>query len=162
MGIIGTRVACLLKAFGVKEIIYYSRERKPEIEKEVGARFVNMDDLLFQSDVVTLHASKEAGAGYIGKEELAKMKDGAILIDCGFMGGVDADALFAELSAGRLRAAQDDAVDDRYKSLPLNIWFGSNSHTAFNTEEANKTASDMAVKSLLSLLETGSDPYKVN
>jgi len=162
MGTIGSRVACILKALGAKEILYYSREQKPQVEKETSARFVTMEELLEQSDIVTLHASKEAGTGFIGKNQLAKMKDGSVLVNCGFTGGVDADSLYAELQTGRIRAAQDDPVDDRFKTLPLSVWFSSNSHTAYNTHEANRTASDMAIKSLLALLETGSDEYRVN
>jgi lactate dehydrogenase-like 2-hydroxyacid dehydrogenase len=162
MGRIGSLVASHLHAVGVKEILYYSREQKPEIEKSTGAKFVSMDDLLSQSDIVSLHASKEAGTGYIGKDQLAKMKDESLLINCGFTGSVDADALYGELSIGRLRAAQDDPMDERFNSLPFSIWFNSNSHTAFNTHEANKVASDMATISLLNLHETGEDEYKVN
>jgi glyoxylate reductase len=162
MGTIGSRVARILKALGAKDIVYYSREQKPEIEKETGACFVSQEELLSRSDIVTLHASKEAGTGFIGKEELSKMKDGSLLVNCGFTGGVDADALYAELQSGRIRAAQDDPMDDRFSLLPLSVWFNSNSHTAYNTHEANKTASDMAVKSLLNLLATGEDEHRVN
>jgi len=162
MGRIGSLVAFNFHALGVKEILYYGRQQKPEIEKATGAKFMTMDELLSQSDIVSLHASKEAGAGYIGKDQLAKMKDESLLINCGFTGGVDADALYAELSTGRLRSAQDDPMDERFNTLPLSVWFSSNSHTAFNTHEANKTASDMATISLLNLLEKGHDKYKVN
>jgi gluconate 2-dehydrogenase len=162
MGRIGSLVAAHLNALGVKEILYFSRKPKPEVEKATGAKFVTMDELLQQSDIVSLHASKEAGAGFIGKEQLAKMKDGALLINCGFAGSVDADALYAALSTGRIRSAQDDPIDERFKSLPLSVWFSSNAQTAFNTQEAIKLTSDMATISLLNLLETGDDQYKVN
>lgn len=162
MGTIGSRVAHILHELGAKEIIYYSPIRKLEIEKKTGAHFANMDDLLAQSDVVTLHASKEAGTGFIGKEQLAKMKEGALLVNCGFTGGVDADALYAELQSGRIRAAQDDPMDERFNALPLSAWFNSNSQTAFNTKQANKVASDMAVASLLNLMATGKDQYRAN
>lgn len=162
MGAIGSRMAHILHSLGVKEILYFSRTQKPEIEQETAAKFVSLDELLKRSDIVTLHASKEAGEGYIGAPELAKLKDGAIIVNCGFTGGFEADALYAELQSGRIRAAQDDPMDERFSSLPLSVWFNSNAHTAYNTEEANKVASDMAVKSLLNLLETGTDTYKVN
>ena len=162
MGTIGTRVARSLRALGAKDIAYYSRERKPEVEAETGARFMDMDEVLKNSDIVTLHASKQAGAGFIGERELALMKDGALLVNCGFTGGVDADALLTELQKGRIRAVQDDPMDERFSTLPLSVWFNSNAHTAYNTHEANRRASDMAVRSLLNLLETGGDSYKVN
>ncbi len=49
MGNIGSLMARHLHSLGAKEIIYYSRQQKPEIEKETGARFVSMDELLAQS-----------------------------------------------------------------------------------------------------------------
>ena len=163
MGHIGTRIAILLKALGVKKILYYSRTRKPEVETQTGAIFVDMNTLLQESDIVTLHVSKEVGQDFIGKDELATMKDGSLLVNCGFTGGINKDALCEELKTGRLRAVQDDPMEDgRFDTLPKSVWFCSNSHTAYNTFEANKTASDMATRSLLNLLATGKDQYKVN
>ena len=57
--------------------------------------------------------------------ELSKMKDGAILINCGFTGGIEKEALYEELKSGRLRAAQDDPMDERFNELPLFNWFKS-------------------------------------
>ncbi len=151
-----------LKLLGAKEILYFSRKQKPDIEKEIAAKFVDLDTLLAQSDIVSLHASKEAGKGYITKEKLAKMKDSALLINCTFPDAVDIDALFDELKAGRLRAAQDDTAEERFSTLPLSVWFNSNISTAYNTHEANKIASDMATQSMINLLKTGNDQYKVN
>ena len=158
MGNIGSRVAEILKSLGTKEVLYHSRAEK----QGVVAKFVSLDELLEKSDVITLHASKEAGDGFIGKEELSQMKDGAILINCGFTGGVKKEALYQELNSGRLRAAQDDPMDERFNDLPLFNWFNSNAHTAYNTHEANRIASDMATQSILNLLEKGEDQYKMN
>lgn len=162
MGNIGSRVAEILKALGAKEIFYCSRTQNSDLEAKIGMKYVSLDELLERSDVVTLHASKEAGEGFIGKEELSKMKDGAILINCGFTGGVEKEALYQELKSGRLRAAQDDPMDERFNDLPLFNWFNSNVHTAYNTHEANRVASDMATKSMLSLLENGEDRHRMN
>ncbi len=162
MGSVGLKVAQSLRSLGAKEILYYSRTRKPEIEQKTGVKFVSLEKLLSKSDIITLHVSREAGMGFVGKNELAKMKAGALIINCGFTGGIDKDALFNELQSGRLRAAQDDPMDERFNALPLSHWFNSNSHGAYNTFEANKIASDMATKSLLSLLATGKDQYRVN
>lgn len=163
VGNIGMRMARSLNALGAKKVLYYSRTRKPELEHEIGIEFVDMNTLLAASDILTIHASKEIGADVISKDELAKMKDGALLINCGYTDAVNRDALYEELHAGRLRAAQDDPVEEgRFKALPFSIWFTSNGHTAYNTFEANKTASDMATQSLINLLEQGQDKYKVN
>ena len=161
MGRIGSQVSRILHTIGAN-IIYYSRTPKPEIEKETGAKFVTLDELLSQSDVISMHASTEIGRGFIGKNEFKKIKDGALVVNCGFTGGFDTAALYDELKSGRLRAAQDDPADERFNSLPLSVWFCSNGHTAYNTHEANKTGSDMSTQSILNLLKTGKDQYKVN
>lgn len=152
MGHIGTRVATMLSGLGVKKLLYANRTQKKEVEEETGAEFVTLDELLRKSDIVSLHVSKEVGDVFIGKEELAKLKDGALLVNCGFMGGVDRNALLPELMSGRLRAAEDGPADSVFSKLPLSVWYCSNTHTAYNTVEANRTASDMAVQSLLSVL----------
>lgn len=162
MGNIGSAVAKTLSCLGAKDVIYHNRSRKPDIEKAIGIRYVELEELLKQSDIVSLHVPKTVGDGFIGAAELALMKDGALIVNCGFMGGIDREALLPELQSGRLRAAEDGPKDARFDILPLSVWYCSNSHTAYNTHEANKKASDMAVQSLLNLLETGQDEHQLN
>ena len=163
MGHIGEKMARILKTFGVQEVLYFSRTRKENLEKEIGMTYVSMEELLKQSDVVTLHTPKQAGKGYFTKEYLKMMKDGALLVDCSFGGSVDMDALHDELANGRLRAAFDSGShDEKFKQLPLSTWYVSNSSTAFNTAYANQVASDMATESMINLLSGRNDQYKVN
>ena len=161
MGHIGQLMAKHLTALGCKRVLYSNRTIKEDIEKETGIEYASLDEVLNQSDVVTLHVSKAVGEGFIDAEELTKMKDGTLLVNCGFMGGVNRDALLSELQNGSLRATEDGPKDERFESLPLSTWYCSNAHTAYNTHEANKVASDMAVESLLNILETGNDQYKI-
>ena len=161
-GHIGSRMAKILSSLGVKEILYTNRTIREALEEKTRAIFVGMDELLERSDIVTLHVSKEIGEGFFDKEKLSKMKDGALLVNCGFMGGVNRDDLLSELETGRLRAAEDGPKDDRFESLPLSTWYCSNDHTAYNTHEANMKASDMAISSILNILERGDDKFKVN
>ena len=163
MGHIGEKMARILKTFGVKNILYFSASQKPELESELGLKFVPMETLLKESDVVTLHTSKQAGKGYFSKDYLAMMKDNALLVNCSFEGSVDADALYEELKKGRIRAAFDTEIhDEKFKTLPLNTWYHSNASTAYNTDFANKLASDLATESIINLLNGKGDQYKVN
>ncbi len=163
LGKIGQRVAAMLKGIGVKEVNYYNRSPKPEIAAKLGITYLSLNELLKTADIVSLHASIQAGERYFDKDHLAQMKDGALLINTSFETAIDMDALYAELSTGRLRAAHDGAItDERFKALPLNTWFCSNSHTAYNTNEANRAASDMSTQSMINLLTTGKDTYRVN
>lgn len=84
-----------------------------------------LDEILAISDVVAIHAPATAEtAGMIGRRELAAMPDGAALVNTARASIVDTDALFDEVSSGRLDAALDvfDAEplpsDDRWRSLP--------------------------------------------
>lgn len=162
LGTIGATVARMLKGIGVADVSYYSKQRKPHLEKEIGINYKELNDLLEQSDVLSLHASKAAGAGYIGARQLAKLPDGALIIDTSFHGAIDSDALFAELSKKRLRAAADHLPRDDFKTLPLETFYYSNSSTAYNTSDANQRASDIATGSMINLLNGKEDRYVVN
>ncbi len=79
----------MLKGIGVENVSYYSKQRKPNVEKEIGIKYMELNDLLKHCDVVSLHTSKAAGTGYIGKSQLAMLPDGALIIDTSFHGAID-------------------------------------------------------------------------
>ncbi len=81
LGNIGSITARLVKGFNT-EILYTDLEAKPEVEKTLGARRVDLDYLLSESDIVTLHTPLDDSThGMIGEKELALMKPSAILIN---------------------------------------------------------------------------------
>jgi phosphoglycerate dehydrogenase-like enzyme len=162
MGNVGTRVALNLKMLGAKRVVYFSKTQKTDIEAK-GIEYLSMKEVLSESDVVFLLIPKSSGNGFFGSSELKLMKDGALLVNIASRSLVDKDALFEELKSGRLRAVQDDApLDEKFNDLPLSVWFNSNESAAYNTRGANKTASDMAVKSIINLLANGKDEFRVN
>jgi phosphoglycerate dehydrogenase-like enzyme len=162
LGKTGTAVAKLLKALGAKEILYYSKTRKEDAERKLDIKYASLDEVLGKSDVVTLHTPITAGKNFIDASKLKKMKDNAILIDVAKAELVDFDALKKEIKAGRLRAAYDAPPHGDYSDLPAWQFFCSNMQTAYNTIEANTTASNMATKTMINLLKTGEDKYLVN
>ena len=97
VGKIGTMVAARLKGFGCRILgcdIFLSPE---EIEKR-GCEPVSKEELLRQSDFVTIHMRHEAGqSALIGADELAMMKKNAILVNCARAGLVDTAALIEAL-----------------------------------------------------------------
>jgi len=73
-----------------------------------GARLVDLDELLASSDLVSLHAPLlDDTRGMIGAAQLARMRDGAWLVNTARGGLVDTDALTIEVASGRLRAFID-------------------------------------------------------
>jgi len=126
MGRIGRRVAKIAKGFDMK-ILYYDVARLPEeLEKELGAKYVDLDTLLRESDIVTLHVplTKET-YHLINEERLRKMKKGAILVNTSRGAVVDTNALIKALREGWLAGAGLDVHES--EPLPPN-----HSITAFN------------------------------
>ncbi len=107
-GRIGQAVAKLGQAFGMKTIAY-SRTPKPELSHL--AEFVDLDTLLARSDFVSLHCPLFAeNAKMINAASIAKMKDGAFLINTARGGLVDEEALREALVSGKLSGAAVDVV----------------------------------------------------
>lgn len=108
LGSIGQAVARIGKAFGMR-ILAFSRTQRPECADL--AEYVSLDQLLAQSDVVSLHCPLfPETAGMINETSIGKMKDGAILLNTSRGGLVNEAALAGALRSGKLRAAAVDVV----------------------------------------------------
>ncbi len=112
-GRIGQAVGRRAVPFGM-EVTYWDRERQPQFEEEVGARRIaSLDEILAGSDVVSIHLQlSEETVGLLGRRELGRMKDGAVLINTARGGIVDEAALCAVLEAGKLRGAGLDVYEN--------------------------------------------------
>lgn len=109
LGAIGKRVAALAKAFGCKIITY--DQRYQDEEKEL-AKLVTLDELMQQSDIVTLHCPLTAETKHlINAEKIALMKQNAILINCARGPVVDYEALADALNQGRIGGAGIDVYE---------------------------------------------------
>ena len=98
MGKIGQAVARRAAGFSMK-ILFFNRSPKPDLEKELGARQVSMDELLRESDFVSLHCPLNAETkGLIGERELRMMKKSSILINTSRGPVVDQNALYRACS----------------------------------------------------------------
>ncbi|MBP1883773.1 2-hydroxyacid dehydrogenase [Sinorhizobium mexicanum] len=111
-GNIGKNVAKRLAGFDV-EIIYHDPFRSPpEIEKQFNARFVSFDELMEQSDILTLHCpGGAANHRIINAAAIARMKRGSVLVNAARGDVVDEDAVVAALESGQLLAAGLDAFE---------------------------------------------------
>lgn len=107
-GRIGRDAAKLANAFGMR-VLAYNRSRCAE--GEAIAKYVDLDTLLRESDVVSLHCPLNPQTDkIINAEAIAKMKPGAWLINTSRGGLVDESALAAALQSGHIGAAAVDVV----------------------------------------------------
>jgi D-3-phosphoglycerate dehydrogenase len=70
------------------------------------------EDVLTKSDFLTLHVPFSGGKALIGKEEIARMKDGATLINTARGGAIDEEALLEALNSGKLRGVGLDVFEN--------------------------------------------------
>lgn len=105
-GSIGQAVGRIAKAFGMK-VLAYSRTRYPEFQDD----YADLNAVLSRSDIITLHCPMTPETDrIINKDTIAKMKDGAILINTGRGQLVDEQAAADALACGKLRAMAADVV----------------------------------------------------
>lgn len=151
-GAIGSRVAKIAKAFGCK-VLAYSRTPKTEL-LELGVEYVALDELLEQSDFVSLHVPlTEATKGLIGAEAIGKMKETAVLLNTARGGVVDSTALAEALNSGKLAGAGIDVFEIEppiAKEHPL--CHAKNTvltpHVAFASKEALEARADTVFTNL--------------
>ena len=118
MGRIGQAVARRARGFGM-EILYHNRSRKEDAERELEARYVELDDLLAQSDFVSIHTPlTEDTRHLIGAEELERMKPEAVLVNTSRGPVVDEGALADALQSGRIFAAGLDVYEEEPRVHP--------------------------------------------
>lgn len=107
-GRIGRAVGKLAKAFGMN-VITYNRSECDE-GRQI-AQYVDLETLFADSDIVSLHCPLfPETEKIINAVNLAKMKDGALLVNTARGGLVDENALLAALDSGKLRYAAVDVV----------------------------------------------------
>ncbi len=112
LGAIGTRVATLANAFGVR-LLASTLGDDDGRSAAVGARHVPIETLLRESDVVTLHLRlSERTAGYIDRPRLALMKPTAFLVNTARAGLVDREALIDALRGSRIAGAALDVFHE--------------------------------------------------
>ncbi|BFL72675.1 MULTISPECIES: NAD(P)-dependent oxidoreductase [Anaerococcus] len=155
-GNIGIKLIELLKVFGC-DILAYSRTEKEDV-KAMGVSYVDLDTLLKESDVVSLHIpNNNETKGFLGKDELDKMKDNAILINCARGPVVDNDYLAKLLNEDKLRAGID--VFDMEPPLPKDYSLRNaknvilTNHVAFYTKEAMENRAKIVFDNIYKYLD---------
>jgi glyoxylate reductase len=118
-GRIGQAVARRAMGFGMKVIYYDTQRIFPEVEKQFGAEYRELDDVLRDSDFLSLHTVLDANTRHlIDGRAFGLMRRSAILINAARGPIVDEKALVAALKAGRIRAAALDVYELEPKMAP--------------------------------------------
>ena len=102
-GRIGQTLGRMAQAFGMK-VLAYDIYHVESVECET-MKYVEMDELLKKSDVISLHTPAIDGKPLINRENIAKMKDGVIFINTSRGNNVDEAALLEGLESGKIRSA---------------------------------------------------------
>lgn len=111
LGKVGKAVARRASGFRMK-ILYHSRQRYPEVESEYGLQYRSLEELLQESDFVSLHpAYNQETHHLIGNKELASMKPTAFLINTSRGPLVNQDALIKALQAKQIAGAALDVFE---------------------------------------------------
>ena len=112
LGRIGTRVTIRARAFGMR-VIAYDPYIATTVYERVGAEQASLDELLAQADVITVHTPlTEETRGMIKAPEIAKMKDGVVLVNCARGGIYEETALADALNAGQVAGAAIDVYEE--------------------------------------------------
>ncbi|HZR01788.1 MAG TPA: D-glycerate dehydrogenase [Burkholderiales bacterium] len=163
-GRIGQALARRLRAFDVN-LLYHART-PVEPDTEEGARYVSKDDLLRRSDIVILILPYTAETHhFMGRDELAKMKLSAVLINMARGGIVDDAALAEALKTRRLWAAGLDVYENEPKLNPALLELDNvvlTPHIGSATEPTRQEMAMTAARNCVAALTTGEPPNLVN
>jgi glyoxylate reductase len=166
LGRIGQAVARRASGFAMR-VLYYDVVRQPDAEAELGVEYCTLEDLLRQSDYVSLHTNlTEETEGLMNARAFALMKPTAILINSSRGPIVDSDALYEALSEGQIAYAALDVTDPEplpasHKLLELpNLIVVP--HIASATVSSRTLMAQRAVQNLVAGLRGEPLPYCVN
>lgn len=158
LGRIGSMVAEVAHNGLKMNILYHDVKRNEEFESKVDAKYGELDEVLKQADVVSIHVPLlPATKHLINKEKLSLMKSSAILINTSRGPVVDEKALIEALSSKQIWAAGLDVFENEPQLSPglsdlPNVVVTP--HTASATFEARDAMSKIAAENILAALES--------
>jgi len=152
MGRIGGMVAKRAKGFEM-QVLYSNRSRDEKAEQETGAQFVEMDQLLSESDFLSLHVPlTDETRGMVNKEKFDKMKHGVILINTARGPIIKEQDLVEALRDGKVGGAGMDVYENEPIINPELVAMENvimTPHIGSATHEAREAMGKLAVDALL-------------
>ncbi len=166
IGHVGTRVASLAQAFGMKVLATDPNLSAQEIARR-GATAVPLAELLETSDVVSLHCPRERSTlKLIDAQAFGRMKKGALFISTARGGIHDETALFAALQSGHLAGAGLDVWDQEPPALDHPLLQLDNVYATFHiagvSHEARRNVAQIAAEQVVQVLQGNQPPRLVN
>jgi len=148
IGRIGRELAKRAIALGMKVIAF-----DPYVVSiDLPVTLMSKDEVLAQSNFISLHMPKDPAGYVIGEAEIAKMKNGAYIINCARGGVMDEKAVVAALSSGKLAGAGIDVFEQEPSSnseLMNHPKVSVTPHIGANTEEAQERVGAEVAKVLI-------------
>ena len=112
IGNIGTHVIRIAKGIGM-DVLGYKRTPEPKLATDLGFRFVSMDELLSQSDIITIHVPYGKETHHmLNADAFSKMKNGVVIINTARGAIIDTTALVNALQSGKVAAAGLDVLEE--------------------------------------------------
>lgn len=140
-GKIGRKAAQIAGGFGMN-ILAVDKCRTIELEDLLHVKYVELDELLTQSDIITLHLPALPETTHmINAAAFAKMKDGVVLVNTARGELIDSKALLDALNSGKVKYALLDVLEHEHnfeenKELITHPHVVTTPHTAFYAEES--------------------------
>jgi glyoxylate reductase len=166
MGAIGQALARRAKAFGMAIVYSDARPASEEVERELSARRVELDELLETADVVSIHAPlMDSTRHLIDAQALARMKDTAYLVNSARGPIIDEAALVEALRSGQIAGAGLDVYENEPEVDPGLIELDNVvllPHLGSATIETRTAMGVLAAKNALAVLSGEEPPTPVN
>ncbi|MGB6328619.1 MAG: phosphoglycerate dehydrogenase [Halarcobacter sp.] len=164
-GNIGHRVALRAKSFEM-DVVTYDPYIPSTKATDLGVEFTTSFEDILSCDIITIHTPKNTETiNIIGENEIAKMKDGVILINCARGGLYNEDALYNNLKSGKIKMAgidvfvKEPAIDNKLLDLP-NITVTA--HLGANTRESQRKIATQAAENAIESARGISYPNALN
>ena len=162
LGRIGAAVAKRMHDGFEMKIIYYDVKRNEELEKQYHLEYRDLENLLKESDFVSVHVPLlETTRHLIGEPQLRIMKKTAYLINTSRGPVIDEKALVVALKSGEIKGAALDVFEFEPKITPELLQLDNvilTPHIASATEETRSKMSDLAATNIIEALEGHTPP----
>lgn len=167
LGRIGKEVAIRARAFGMEVIAYDPYFDGAFSYKHKVKRCADMDEVLLNSDVVSLHCFlDDTTRGMINTAKIAEMRDGVVVLNCARGEVVEVADMAAALESGKVGGYGADVLDAEPPAADHPLLRAPNclitSHIASRTHESVGRQADRATRNLINFLKGDSDFIQAN